>query len=50
MAKEDLIEFQGTIAEALPDAGSALDRGVRTGLYCVYAPADGEDVLWIVQS
>lgn len=37
------------LAEALPDAGAALDRHVRTGLYCVYEPAEGE-VRWIVQS
>jgi hypothetical protein len=35
------------IAETLPDAGAALDRGVRTGLYCVYRPA-AEDISWIV--
>jgi hypothetical protein len=27
--------------------GAALDRGVRTGLYCAYEPADG-DVRWCV--
>jgi tetratricopeptide (TPR) repeat protein len=37
------------LAEALPDAGAALDRHVRTGLYCVYEPRDGE-IRWIVQS
>lgn len=37
------------LAEALPDAGAALDRHVRTGLYCVYDPTDDE-VRWIVQS
>ncbi|HZB41768.1 MAG TPA: hypothetical protein VE487_12430 [Ilumatobacter sp.] len=36
------------LAEALPDAGAALDRHVRTGLYCSYTPVDG-DVRWIVQ-
>jgi hypothetical protein len=36
------------LAEALPGAGDALDRRVRTGMYCVYEPAD--DVRWIVQS
>lgn len=35
--------------DALPGAGAVLDRAVRTGLYCVYQPADGE-VRWIVQS
>jgi tetratricopeptide (TPR) repeat protein len=37
------------LAEALPEAGAALDRHVRTGLYCAYAPVDG-DLRWIVQS
>ena len=37
------------LAEALPAAGAALDRGVQTGRYCVYRPLDG-DVRWIVQS
>jgi len=37
------------LAEALPDAGAALDRGIRTGLFCAYAPQPG-DIRWIVQS
>ena len=37
------------LAEALPEAGAALDRHVRTGRYCSYAPVDG-DLRWIVQS
>ena len=37
------------LAEALPEAGAALDRHVRTGLYCSYTPVDG-DLRWIVQS
>ncbi len=36
------------LSELLPEA-AALDRGVRTGLYCTYTPLDG-DVRWIVQS
>jgi hypothetical protein len=36
------------VAEGLPDAGAALDRQVRTGLYCAYEPRD--DVRWVVQS
>jgi tetratricopeptide (TPR) repeat protein len=36
------------LTEVLP-AAAALDRGVRTGRYCVYRPLDG-DVRWIVQS
>jgi tetratricopeptide (TPR) repeat protein len=37
------------IAEALPEAGGTLDRGIRTGIYCAYEPGDG-DARWIVQS
>ena len=37
------------LAEALPEAGSALDRSIRTGLFCAYAPEPG-DIRWIVQS
>jgi tetratricopeptide (TPR) repeat protein len=37
------------LAEALPEAGAALDRHVRTGLYCAYEPVEG-DLRWIVQS
>jgi tetratricopeptide (TPR) repeat protein len=40
----------GKLDEALPGAGAALDRRVRTGLYCAYTPMDGDDVRWIVQS
>lgn len=39
----------GRLAEALPEAGASLDRGVRTGLYCVYEP-HADDVRWIVQA
>jgi tetratricopeptide (TPR) repeat protein len=38
------------VVEALPGAGEALDRGVRTGIYCIYEPAADEEVRWIVQS
>ena len=38
------------LRDALPGAGEVLDRRVRTGLYCAYAPADGDEVRWIVQS
>jgi len=37
------------IEEAAPDAGAALDRRTRTGLYCCYEPVEGE-VRWIVQT
>ena len=37
------------LAEALPEAGAALDRGIRTGLFCAYVP-DAGDIRWIVQS
>jgi tetratricopeptide (TPR) repeat protein len=38
------------LEEALPGAGAALDRRVRTGLYCAYLPEEGDEVRWIVQS
>lgn len=38
----------GKLSEALPGAGEALDRRVRTGTYCAYEPDD--EVRWIVQS
>jgi hypothetical protein len=37
------------LVQALPEAGAALDRRVRTGLYCAYAPAADDGVRWIVQ-
>lgn len=37
------------IEEVLPEGGAVLDRGVRTGTYCVYEPLPG-DIRWIVQS
>lgn len=37
------------IEEVLPEAGSLLDRAVRTGIYCAYEPPAG-DARWIVQS
>jgi hypothetical protein len=43
----------GKVMAALPEAGAALDRGVRTGLYCCYQPSSDENVRWearIVQS
>jgi hypothetical protein len=38
------------VTDALPDAGAALDRGLRTGIYCRYEPKPDEPVRWIVQS
>lgn len=35
------------LTQALPGAGEALDRAVRTGMYCVYEPLD-DDIRWIV--
>jgi hypothetical protein len=32
---------------ALPGAGAALDRRIRTGTYCAYEPVDG-DVRWVL--
>jgi hypothetical protein len=40
----------GKVAEAMPGVGPLLDRGVRTGLYCTFEPAPGDEVRWIVQS
>jgi hypothetical protein len=37
------------LSEALPGAGEAIDRRLRTGLYSAYEPVD-DDVVWIVQS
>lgn len=38
-----------TLIDALPEAGTILDRGVRTGRYCVFEPeADDDGVRWIV--
>jgi tetratricopeptide (TPR) repeat protein len=39
-----------TLGEALPEAGTVLDRRLRTGLYCAYEPDDSDDVHWVVQS
>jgi hypothetical protein len=38
------------LAEGLPGAGGALERRIRTGLYCAYEPAPGDEVRWVVQS
>jgi len=38
------------LSEALPEAGTALDRRLRTGLYCAYEPHDHDDVRWVVHS
>ena len=38
------------LVAALPGAGDVLDRRIRTGLYCAYEPAEGDEVLWVVQS
>jgi tetratricopeptide (TPR) repeat protein len=37
------------LGDALPEAGAALDRHVRTGTYCSYVPVDGE-IRWVVSS
>ena len=36
------------LADALPEAGAALDRSVRTGTYCAYEP-DGSDPRWTLR-
>ncbi|HEX2272673.1 MAG TPA: hypothetical protein VHG90_02235 [Acidimicrobiales bacterium] len=38
------------VCEVLPEAGTVLDRRLRTGLYCAYEPDEADDVRWIVQS
>ncbi|HUS61250.1 MAG TPA: hypothetical protein VMY34_03570, partial [Acidimicrobiales bacterium] len=38
------------VCDALPEAGAALDRSLRTGLYCVYDPKPDSPVHWIVHS
>jgi tetratricopeptide (TPR) repeat protein len=38
------------LSDALPEAGTALDRRLRTGLYCAYEPHDDDDVRWVVHS
>lgn len=38
-----------TLGEALPEAGTVLDRRLRTGRYCAYEPNDGDHVRWTVQ-
>jgi hypothetical protein len=38
------------LADALPGAGEALDRRLRTGTYCAYEPTSDDDVRWIVHS
>jgi hypothetical protein len=38
------------LAEAVPVGGAVLDRQVRTGLYCVYAPDEGDELRWTVTS
>lgn len=38
------------LAEVMPGPGGALDRAVRTGLYCAYEPPPTGEVRWIVQS
>lgn len=36
------------IEDSLPEAGAALDRALRTGLYCAYAPDPAEAIRWHV--
>jgi tetratricopeptide (TPR) repeat protein len=38
------------LSEAVPDAGTVLDRRLRTGLYCAYEPDVHDEVRWVVQS
>ena len=39
-----------TIGDALPDAGSVLDRRIRTGSFCAYEPHPDDEVTWHVRS
>ncbi len=38
------------LAESVPEAGTVLDRRLRTGLYCAYEPDEADDVRWVVHS
>jgi hypothetical protein len=38
------------VEEVLPEAGAALDRRIRTGLFCAYEPDTADDVVWTVPS
>jgi tetratricopeptide (TPR) repeat protein len=38
------------IGTVLPEVGAALDRGIKTGLYCQFTPDPQEDVRFVVQS
>jgi 2-keto-3-deoxy-6-phosphogluconate aldolase len=38
------------VTEVLPAAGSALDRRVRTGVYCADEPAPDDDRSWTLSS
>ena len=38
------------LTDALPEAGPALNRRLRTGIYCAYEPEAGDDVRWFVQT
>ena len=39
----------GKLTEALPEAGSVLDRRVRTGAFCAYQPHPDDKITWTVQ-
>ena len=38
------------LGDAVPDAGSVLDRRTRTGMYCAYDDNGSDAIRWIVQS
>jgi tetratricopeptide (TPR) repeat protein len=40
----------GRVKALVPEAGECLDRGLRTGTYCVFEPRTDELVRWIVQT
>jgi hypothetical protein len=37
------------LGDGLPEAAAVLDRRVRTGTYCTYAPDGSDEIRWIVQ-
>jgi hypothetical protein len=36
------------VKQALPEAGTVLDRRIRTGMYCAYEPDERDPVRWLV--
>jgi len=38
------------LLDAMPGPAAVLDRNVRTGIYCRYDPADGDEIRWVVET